>query len=97
MNHTPAPWRSDNDDSAICAGPSMTLARVYWGEERTEEEDRANAHLIAAAPDLLAALKEFRLKEEYVVGAQGQHLILRVPLDAIQKAAAAIAKAEGRS
>lgn len=30
---------------------------VFWDEPGTEEEDRANARLIASAPDLLAALK----------------------------------------
>jgi len=54
------------------------------------DEDAANARLIAAAPDLLAALKE--LADE--ICAAGLHNS-QFPSRAIENADAAIAKAEG--
>lgn len=106
--HTPGPWKWDHDE----LHQASLIDAYYAARERNEYENHpqaivetdsgyygpfgADRDLIAAAPDMLAALKEFRLKEEYVAGAQGNHLILRIPLDVIQKAAAAIAKAEGR-
>jgi len=62
--HTPGPWEikahSDPCYRYISAPKHIALAQVVW---RVEEEDRspaceANAHLIAAAPDLLEALEE---------------------------------------
>lgn len=54
IKHTPGPWRVGpyyrhevvNDHGLICCGPIET------------EATRANARLIAAAPELLDALKE---------------------------------------
>lgn len=57
MKHTPEPWKSEHYGMAITAGSNQTLARVYWGEGRSEEENLANARLIAAAPDLYKELK----------------------------------------
>jgi hypothetical protein len=57
--HTPGPWECEHMHTAICK-QSQTLARVYHGEGRTHAENVANANLIAAAPDLLAALREIR-------------------------------------
>lgn len=42
-------------------------------------EMQANAHLIAAAPDLLAALQGLAMFEDRVLGAQGGDIILRIP------------------
>ena len=62
--HTPGPWeihpQFDSCYRDISAPNHIALARVVW---RFEEEDRspsceANAHLIAAAPDLLKALQK---------------------------------------
>lgn len=52
--HTPGPWESSNavvqsDTRYICTAGSIHPGRT--------EEDLANANLIAAAPDLLAALE----------------------------------------
>jgi len=62
--HTPGPWEI-KAHSDLCyrniSGPEhLALAQVVW---RVEEEDRspdceANAHLIAAAPELLEALEK---------------------------------------
>ena len=64
MSHTPGPWRisgcrADKDNLLIEHGNSETksplLAMLYHDEHRLPMD--ANARLIAAAPELLAALK----------------------------------------
>ena len=57
MPHTPGPWESRHDDTAICKG-EMTLARVYWGEGRSHAENISNAKLIAVAPEMRELLLE---------------------------------------
>ena len=59
--HTPGPW-SHYDDSKGCVhrhevvAMGKTVARIYC-TNGDEIEDKANASLVAAAPDLLAALQ----------------------------------------
>ncbi len=62
-NHTPGPWRTGDmfntvfgpPNTSIDGGPSpKTIATVQKG-------NKANARLIAAAPDLLAALQTIAL------------------------------------
>jgi len=50
--HTPGPWSTDGDH---IFGPVYLLADIVSAD--TIEEAEANARLIAAAPDLLAALE----------------------------------------
>lgn len=102
--HTPGPWTFDKDAEEITCEKRRGMAAIATVEtgwaEPFESEQQANAHLIAAAPDLLAALREARrviataLKstapdwfpdDESVTG----HLT-------IQSIDAAIAKAEGQ-
>jgi len=92
--HTPGPWEikyhPDPCYKYISGPEHIALAQVVW---RVEEEDRspvceANAHLIAAAPELLDALC-------YLLEAssgQGPH---EQWLAAMDQARAAIAKATG--
>ena len=47
--HTPGPWVVGNVGEVVAGG--ITLADVYGDEEQAD----ADAYLIAAAPDLLAA------------------------------------------
>lgn len=62
--HTPGPWEacdpgdySDFDgNSRVILGDDMRIAVVQWSPANAEMDD-ANARLIAAAPDMLAALK----------------------------------------
>lgn len=61
--HTPGPWTVHGDNKTLigCDDRKMMLAEVLWEHVCTEwgrpiEEAQANARLIAAAPDLLAAL-----------------------------------------
>lgn len=68
--HTAGPW-SVTEDGEICAGPvegsGICIGTLYAAEDypcldpedeaKCDEEYKANAKLIAAAPDLLAALQ----------------------------------------
>ena len=56
--HTPGPWKYMKRGLLVKADESAIIARVLFasGKRRTDV-DRANARLIAAAPELLAALK----------------------------------------
>jgi len=62
--HTPGPWELEFDESGFYVGnPGQMVARIYpvvpmrWvGDKLTHEA--ANAHLIAAAPDMAQALGE---------------------------------------
>jgi hypothetical protein len=67
--HTPGPWESHDvtdDQDADCGNwvveipetPGNTVIRLWFGDmESNTGEDIANANLVAAAPDLLAALE----------------------------------------
>jgi hypothetical protein len=58
--HTAGPWTQGDDNPLSIYGKYTNVATVHGTHAtgaRTEEEARANARLIAAAPDLLAALK----------------------------------------
>ena len=90
--HTPGPWEIKYHPDPCyryISGPEhIALAQVVW---RVEEEDRspdceANAHLIAAAPELLEALE--MMLEMSEMGGFGKAAAEDV-------ARAAIAKAKG--
>lgn len=60
--HTPGPWRW-RDDQVLPMGqwtlsPGILIADGNDGTPGGDEHDRANASLIAAAPDMLALLTE---------------------------------------
>jgi len=80
MGHTPGPWRVNAHD--ICAG-SDAVAGVYGTTGYAPEEAQANARLIAAAPDLLAALKDV---EEAWAGNGDMSMAVDAALLAIAKA-----------
>jgi hypothetical protein len=111
--HTPGPWHIDeymagnnretkacsimcpNDNQVVCEIPD------YCYHEEDVENNKANAHLIAAAPDLYEALKtivtnlpnsEIELAYE-VWGTTNTRIILQV----IEMAKQALAKSEGRN
>ncbi len=56
--HTPGPWKYDETWALIHAEHGSEIAAVH-AARGTRGEAQANAHLIAAAPDLLAALEAF--------------------------------------
>jgi hypothetical protein len=96
MAHTPGPWYAEGSD--IGSAENVTVGVAIAG--RTDDayishaEVQANAHLMAAAPDLLAALLSFiALHEDGSLHIDGSPAIED---PAITAARAAIAKAEGK-
>jgi len=82
MAHTPGPW---NIDGIFIAGPNdETIAEIVDAPDDRDDHS-PNAHLIAAAPDLLAAIKALLAASMY-----RDH-----PAES-DMAIAAIAKAEGK-
>ena len=53
--HTPAPWQVSPYGNIT--SKSLVIAKVEQMPGNYESEKQANAHLIAAAPDLLSALE----------------------------------------
>ena len=92
MSHTPGPWETEwpKFDCTIKSRGGV-VATVYIGQELGDSESEANANLIAASPDLLAALKNI------VRGYDGPTVDAATALSSyIDGARAAIAKAEGK-
>ena len=88
MSHMSGPWRIDGlfdseVDVVILAADGCTVCVIAPFLENWEPEEIANANLIVAAPELLAALKQTLHDVSYI---QGQWQ---------KDARAAIAKAEG--
>jgi len=102
MRHTPGPWTVDHDGDYI-GGPTAEGPWVVIGggnhkaadEELEQDGDRygvqrkADAHLIAAAPDLLVALKKALDHIDYIATEDW------VELHGLMNSA--IEKAEGKS
>lgn len=101
--HTPGPWRWNKNDTCIwpTSGRRAPVADVFTATDPATElsepsdsfsaEETANARLIAAAPDLLEALKAIRLaflSPGYAKNA--------TDLQLADQARAAIAKATGQ-
>lgn len=90
---TPGPWAvSATDDFLVVKGRQKIAATFPITEANPEASDdieRANAHLISAAPDLLEALKDCLACWPHDFNSHGEEL-------AEAKARAAIAKAEGK-
>jgi hypothetical protein len=90
MKHTPGPWFSRYDDNGFyeIGSEAVSLRMAFTHGEG--ETDEANARLIAAAPDLLAALKAimFRMQTDLEAG-HGWAVVER------DLARSAIAKATG--
>lgn len=88
MKHTPAPWIISEENGMIIgiwpsdkSGPYVAAVRYSDNPKATLEIAKANAKLIAAAPELLEAL-------EYIVNNQDMD-------SSVKKAIAAIKKAKG--
>lgn len=93
--HTPGPWRVfRSTDGRVIIGIGESdgggITDAGFGTWRDGAEQEANAQLIAAAPELLAALKSLVAERKREWGGFGHH-----PGD--ESANAAIAKAEGRA
>ena len=90
MAHTPGPWvvqgQAVLSDRPYPEWKQIAGVRIGNADNWSDPEGESNARLIAASPDLLAALK--RLVE---------YCNNHSDYDAIGEADAAISKAEGRS
>lgn len=90
MAHTPGPWKPDPVDPLVVMGSDAderVVADCGHAIVMGDEQAVANAHLIAAAPELLAACKEFVRKCDH-----GEARSIR----SYAEMSAAITKAEGR-
>ena len=95
--HTPGPWKASYDRyerKHSFVGDGMWFGKISWTV--TSDRNEADARLIAAAPELLDALQHLSDVYEHiwVKMSDGEMAIVR---GAWEVAAAAIAKAEGRS
>lgn len=96
--HTPGPWYRSGDHIREEASDAIIATVSDGGRDDTpvltDEEIAANAHLIAAAPELLEALNWAmkQIGEPRLIKGQNDH-----HFNAWHAANAAIAKAEGRS
>ena len=85
--HTPGPWAYHNTPTPFIhvAAGGLPICQIYTSTAHGQSmgEQFANAHLIAAAPELLEAL-------QFVMTASGEQLGT-----AFEQAQAAIAKATG--
>lgn len=94
MTHTPGPWTIGTNDGHVTfniTGPRGSLPYIAHIPAQRPERD-ANAVLISACPEMLAALKSVVRQIEPILEKQGF-----AHCGAIQSARAAIAKAEGRT
>lgn len=98
--HTPGPWRIDEllgpivyDSTGQRVADCQPRLRAD-GRSRPRGEQHANARLIAASPELLAALKAFF---DIHHGAGLLDIDVSKLQRAIDEARAVVAKAEGRS
>ncbi len=83
---TPGPWRVDDETRQI---ESLDPGYGVIGLVYDADGDRANAHLIAAAPELFAACKAaLQLPNEF--------LLLQQEAQILRQIKTAIAKATGR-
>ena len=61
MHHTPGPWHTQHNDERagelVIADENMYWVASVMNDGEDEEEQRANAHLIAASPMLLAVVQ----------------------------------------
>jgi len=103
--HTPGPWKVKQSQGAtlrLFGGPHIQAGRrtIAWPDFPSVSENdtsEANARLIAAAPDLLAALKALFQHCAMVHNKWGDNDNQREADASIAYARLAITKAEGRA
>lgn len=88
--HTPGPWEVDPDTGEIVAQDRVAIGVVYGADGDLDLENRregnANAALIVAAPDLLAACKAFFEARDKSHQLEKTDVAQREMLKAIEKA-----------
>jgi hypothetical protein len=103
--HTPGPWiditntlRKNARHFRIVAPSRDDCCLFIDGESRTVSQAQANAHLVAAAPDLLSSVQYFEYAFNWADNEEpddDEIIEIRVTGRALKDARAAIAKAEG--
>jgi hypothetical protein len=98
--HTPGPWTADWNSGShgyTIAGDHIAIGTAFslLGKRYGTGEASANARLIAAAPELLAALGLLETASRRV--AEGHEMPDAYLRKMCERARAAIAKAEGRA
>lgn len=95
FKHTPGPWNHIiKMDGFTAVAANALIARVFSVAFRDLENEKANAHLIAAAPDLLRVVE--MMLEADRTAKHSDDFSLKIML-ALEYGKAAIAKAEGRA
>lgn len=104
VSHTPGPWTAERNDDDECYSigtranvpvGQRSVCLVHFGyDEPAESEQHANARLIAAAPELLAACKALDVALCNGFDTQDDRMAGRKALIAAREA---VAKAEGKS
>lgn len=103
--HTPGPWKIVGpyvavDNAVVCRYCDNSQTGPYWVASPADLVATANAHLIAAAPDLLAEAKAdlsalIELRDKHLAHAAAVvRALVQKRIDATQ---AAIAKATGEA
>lgn len=94
--HTPGPWTIEEDEDALgtFVHAADVVARIDWSGRTPDETEQANARLIAAAPDLLAALGDCadllgEVQAEWALSPRTLSPIRRAALVTIRKATGA--------
>lgn len=103
VKHTPGPWKvfhTTNGQTILGIGEaegSDGITDANFGLWRSGPEREANARLIAAAPDMLAALKAFIAAIDRAVAFDDVSIVDEITDDIETAARAAISKAEAAS
>ena len=76
--HTPGPWHisecaTQNTLAGICSESGLHITDIS-GYGQTEEQNQANARLIASAPDLLAALYSIATDPSAIYSGANAHI-----------------------
>lgn len=98
--HIPGPWSVDGpaDNQIVWSGPTERVCFLAHSNGCDPERDIATGFLVAAAPELFEALSALHHATDLRNIRGLKHIpSMRQQQDAMLKASAALAKAEGRS
>ena len=83
LKHTPGPWAVKGVGEVIVRASGKTLCDVY---SSSDEQSDVDAHVIAAAPDLLEAAEAALLLLRFAAGPHEAGMVTTMLADAINKA-----------
>jgi len=73
-NHTPGPWEAHENGHIYAEERANAVARIFENYYHRDGEAQANARLIAAAPDMLAALERLDVYLDRFTDCEGSDL-----------------------